>query len=83
MGAVFAGRYRGPCRSVLALVDPPATYQQALTLAVLIWTANLLLGYINSVLVAQASPKVIALRRTTSGRNIAVAVDQPPEEGIR
>lgn len=78
-----AGRYQGWCRLAVAALPPPATAQQALAVVALVWAANLALGLLHSILAEQPGPKIIAMRRTTSGRNIAVAVDQPPESGIR
>lgn len=61
----------------------PQSAGQALGIVMLFMLANLGLGFLRTVFVAESPPKIIALRRTDSGRNVAVAVDQPPEEGIR
>ncbi len=71
------------CTTAFSILDLGATLRQALTLAGLFLLANLSLGFLNSLLAPEPPAKLIALRRTESGRNVAVAVDQPPEAGIR
>ena len=71
------------CTTAFSILDLTASLRQAITLAGLFLLANLSLGFVRSFLSPQPSAKLIALRRTDSGRSVAVAVDQPPEEGIR
>lgn len=71
------------CNSAFSILDLTASSRQLITLAGLFLIANLSLGFLHSVLTPEPAAKLIALRRTESGRNVAVAVDQPPEEGIR
>lgn len=78
-----AGNFGGFCKIAFAVVDVSATVHQVLTVMALLTLANLALGFVYITLGSTVPSKVIAMRRTGSGRSVTVTLDQPPETGIR